>query len=249
MSGEQKMVKFKFNGREAEFEEGTTLLEAARTLEIEIPTLCFHEAVSPYGACRLCVVEVTSGGRKRLTASCTYPVEEGIEVLTDTEEIREARRLLAELILAKSPNADNIKSLAASSGVEAPGRFSFREVEQSDCIMCGLCSRVCAEIVGVAAIDFADRGVTSRVVPFFSRRSDVCIGCATCVTVCPTDYLKVEDLHAREVAHVWDREDDERRCLICSGWHTVPHFHEDPAALLGLKKPVPSVSQTAGGEQ
>jgi NADH dehydrogenase/NADH:ubiquinone oxidoreductase subunit G len=247
MSGEQRMVKFKINGREAEFEEGTSLLEAAKALEIEIPTLCFNEAVSAYGACRLCVVEVTAGGRKRLTASCTYPVEEGIEVQTDTEELREARRLLVELILAKSPNADYIRSLAASFGVEVPGRFSFREAEQSDCIMCGLCARVCAEVVGVAAIDFSERGVSSKVVPFFSRRSDVCIGCATCVTVCPTDYLRVEDLHAREVAHVWDREDDERRCLICSGWHTVPHFHEDPASLLGLKEPNGSVSQPAGG--
>jgi len=79
MSGEQRMVKFTINGREAEFEEGTSVLEAAKALEIEIPTLCFNEAVSPYGACRLCVVEVAAGGRKRLTASCTLPVEEGIE--------------------------------------------------------------------------------------------------------------------------------------------------------------------------
>lgn len=241
------MVRFKINGRDAEFEEGTTILEAARTLEIDIPSLCFDEAVSPYGACRLCVVEVTAGDRKRITAACTYPVEEGIEVQTDTDEIHRARSLVLEMLLAKSPEADYLREAAASLGLEVTSRFAFHPEEQNDCIMCGLCTRVCAEVVGVAAIDFAQRGVDSRVVPFFSRRSDVCIGCATCVAICPTNYLKVEDLHATDVAHVWDREDDERRCLICSGWHTVPHFHEDPAALLGLKEPNGSVSETGGG--
>jgi NADH dehydrogenase/NADH:ubiquinone oxidoreductase subunit G len=243
------MVRFKINGRDAEFEEGTTLLEAARTLEIDIPTLCFDEAVSPYGACRLCIVEVTAGARKHLTASCTYPVQEGIEVVTETDEIRDARRLVLELLIAKSPEADHLKKVAASLGIETTGKYSFHEEEQNDCIMCGLCSRICAEVVGVAAIDFSLRGVNSRVVPFFSRRSEVCIGCATCVTVCPTNYLKVEDLHAREVAHVWDRKDDERRCLICSGWKTVPHFHDDPAALLGITEPDGSASQPAGGSE
>ena len=243
MSEEEKMVRFKINGRDAEFEEGTTLLEAARTLEIDIPTLCFDEAVSPYGACRLCVVEVTAGDRKRLTASCTYPVEEGIEVTTDTEEIRQARSLVLELLLAKSPDADYLKEFAASLGLETKSRFSFHAEEQNNCIMCGLCARICAQVVGAAAIDFTQRGVNSRVVPFFSRRSDACIGCATCVTICPTNYLKVEDLHATDVAHVWDREEDERRCLLCSGWHTVPHFHEDPAALLGIKEPNGKASQ------
>lgn len=244
MSQENRMVRFKIDDREVEFEEGTTLLEAAKALEIDIPTLCFDEAVSPYGACRLCVVEVTSGDRKRLTASCTYPVEDGIEVRTDTEEIRNSRRLVVELLLAKSPNAGYLKELAASLGLETPGRFSFKEEEWNDCIMCGLCSRICAEIVGVAAIDFAERGVDSRVVPFFQRRSDACIGCATCVTVCRTNYLRVEDLHATEVAHVWDRQDDERRCLICSGWQMMPQFHEDPAALLGQKEPNGSGAKT-----
>jgi len=243
------MVRFTIDGRDAEFEEGTTLLEAARALEIDIPTLCFNEAVSPYGACRLCVVEVTAGGRKRLTASCTYPVEEGIEVVTDTEEIRDARRLILELLIAKSPDADYLRQVASSLGLEVTGKYSFHEEEQNDCIMCGLCARVCAEVVGTAAIDFAQRGVDSRVVPFFSRRSEACIGCATCVTVCTTNYLRVEDLHASEVAHVWDHQDDERRCLLCSGWGIVPHFHDDPAALLGITEPNGSASQPAGGSE
>jgi bidirectional [NiFe] hydrogenase diaphorase subunit len=243
------MVRFTIDGRPAEFEKGTTLLEAAKTLGIEIPTLCFDESVSPYGACRLCVVEVSSGSRKRLTASCTYPVEEGIVVKTDTEEIRQARRLVLEMLLAKSPDAAPLQELAVSLGLKLPGRFSFREHERNNCIMCGLCSRICAEVVGAAAIDFAQRGVDSRVVPFFLRRTEACIGCATCVTVCRTDYLRVEDLHAREVAHVWKHQDDERRCLLCSGWLTVPRFHEDPAALLGIREDADSESRAKGASR
>jgi bidirectional [NiFe] hydrogenase diaphorase subunit len=228
------MIRFRINGREAAFEEGTTVLEAARCVGIEIPTLCFNEAVSVYGACRLCVVEVTAGGRTRLTASCTYPIAEGLEVRTDTDEIRKARRLVVEMLLAKSPDAKPLHAVAEALGVTAPGRFALAPEDQSDCILCGLCARVCREIVGAAAIDFAERGTKSAVVPFFRRHTEVCIGCATCVTVCPTNYLKVEDLHAREVAHAWDSPDDERRCVLCSGWRTVPRFHEDPATLLGI---------------
>ena len=241
------MVRFRIDGRDAEFEEGTTLLEAARTLEIDIPTLCFDEAVSPYGACRLCIIEVTAGGRKRLAASCTYPVEDGIEVVTDSEEIHRARSLVMELLIAKSPDAPYLRQLAESLGIEISGKYSFHEEEQNDCIMCGLCSRICAEVVGAAAIDFAQRGVDSRVVPFFSRRSEACIGCATCVTVCTTNYLKVEDLHASEVAHAWGHQDDERRCLICSGWNMVPQFLEDPASLLGVAEPNGSVPAEGEG--
>jgi NADH dehydrogenase/NADH:ubiquinone oxidoreductase subunit G len=228
------MIRFRIDGREAAFEDGTTVLEAARALEIEIPTLCFNEAVSAYGACRLCVVEVTTAGRTRLTASCTYPIAEGVEVRTDTDQIRRARRLVVEMLLAKSPDARPLHVVAHALGVETPGRWALGPEDQNDCILCGLCARVCAEIVGAAAIDFAERGTRSAVVPFYHRHTEACIGCATCVTVCPTNYLKVEDLHPREVAHAWDSAAAERRCILCSGWRTVARFHEDPATLLGI---------------
>jgi NADH dehydrogenase/NADH:ubiquinone oxidoreductase subunit G len=154
-------------------------------------------------------------------------------VRTDTDEIRQARRLVVEMLLAKSPNARPLQAVARVVGVEVPGRWALAPEDQNDCILCGLCARVCREIVGAAAIDFAERGTQSAVVPFYHRHSEACIGCATCVTVCPTNYLKVEDLHPREVAHAWESADSERRCVLCSGWRTVPRFHENPAALLG----------------
>ena len=229
-----RMIRFRIDGREAAFEDGTTVLEAARALGIEIPTLCFNEAVSAYGACRLCVVEVTAAGRTRLSASCTCPIAEGLEVRTDTDEIRRARRLVVEMLLAKSPGAKPLQAVAAALGMETPGRFALPPEDQNDCILCGQCARVCAEIVGAAAIDFAERGTRSAVVPFYHRHTEACIGCATCVTVCPTNYLKVEDLHPRVVAHAWGSAGDERRCVLCSGWRTVARFHEDPATLLGI---------------
>jgi len=176
------MATLTIDGRQAEAEEGQTLLAVAKTLGIDIPTLCYHRAVAPVGACRVCVVEVTGGGRPGLVPACAYPALDGLVVETDTEAVRESRRMTLELLLARAPNAEVIREMAARFGAEE------LPLERGDdrCIRCGLCLRICREIIGPASTCFAGRGVQREVSTPYKLLSDVCIGCGACAYVCPT---------------------------------------------------------------
>src|SRR4030042_5152231 len=103
------MVKLTINDKLVEVPEGTTILQAARQEGIKIPTLCYYEPIKPYGGCRLCLVEVTAGNRTQLTASCTYPVAEGLQVFTDTEEVLEGRRLVIDLLWSRCPEVPELR--------------------------------------------------------------------------------------------------------------------------------------------
>ena len=118
------MPKLILDGKEVEAEQGATILEVARKNSIPIPALCYHPALEAYGACRLCTVEVVARGRKRLVTSCNYPVAEGIEVHTNSEDVRKARSIVLELLLARCPDVELIQDLAAQYGVDRP-RFSL----------------------------------------------------------------------------------------------------------------------------
>ncbi|MBM4386091.1 MAG: (2Fe-2S)-binding protein [Deltaproteobacteria bacterium] len=220
------MVSLTIDGKKVECREGTTVLEAVRSLGIKIPTLCYHEALTPYGACRLCVVELISNGRKRIAASCVYPVEEGIEVVTDSPEIQKARKATMDFLLARSPDSSYLRERAKEMGISEP-RFVLDPEDRSDCILCGLCVRACAEIVGVAAIDFVERGIKSKVEPPFLKGSDVCIGCGTCVLVCPTGYIKVEHIAKVNAVHEWKSEEEAVKCRVCGAYHLTPAYPKD----------------------
>ena len=184
------MVTLTIDGQELKADEGTTILEAAKGNNINIPSLCYHPAVTSYGACRLCLVEITRDARKRLVASCLYPVEEGLIVETNSKRVMDTRRMIMELLLARCPNNKAIQDLARQLGVDTT-RF---ELEDNECILCGLCVRVCQEVVGVSAISLVNRGVDREVATPFYEPSDVCIGCGSCAYVCPTGAIKVEDI-------------------------------------------------------
>ncbi len=111
------MVKLAINGLPVEVEKGTTLLEAAKFLGFPIPTLCYHEGLSPYGACRLCVVEIGEGPRAKLVSSCTYPAEEGLKVRTASTRVLRARKMVLELLLASCPQSKVIQDLASAHDV------------------------------------------------------------------------------------------------------------------------------------
>ena len=139
-------VKFTINGVSVEAEEGANVLDTARRYGFEIPSLCHHEAVTPYGACRVCLVEITKGGRKKLTTCCNYEVLDGIEVVTESPEIRKHRAMVLELILAEAQDNPKIVALAAEYGVRK-SRFVREQAkdlseERDGCILCGLCVRV-----------------------------------------------------------------------------------------------------------
>lgn len=186
------MIHLTIDEKQIEVQEGRTILEACREHGIYIPTLCYHPALEPYGACRLCMVEVSQGGRKpRLVASCVYPCEEGAVVRTDTETIQQSRRMVAELLLAGSSNSPEMVLLADELGVK---EVRYHLPEEDACVLCGLCVRACKEIVGVSAISVIQRGIAKKVSTPFQVTSSRCIGCGTCVLICPTGAFNFENV-------------------------------------------------------
>lgn len=180
------MIRLTINGLNASFEEGTTLLEAAKFLGFPIPTLCHMEGLSPYGACRLCLVEVGEGARARLVSSCTYPVEAGLKVRTASARVVRARKMILELLLASCPQSKVIQDLASAHEVR---QQRFRQ-EYEDCILCGLCVRMCAEQMMAGAIGFRGRGEKKTLGTPFDTKSEVCRLCGGCMYVCPACQLR-----------------------------------------------------------
>jgi len=182
------MVRLTINGLDVEVEEGWTVLEAARFFGLEIPTLCYNEGLSPYGACRLCLVEIGKDERSKLVSSCTYPVEEGLVVRTDTKKVLEARKMNIELMLSIAPYSKVIQDLASKFGVTRV-RFKPRNEE---CILCGLCVRMCKEQMDGIAIGFVNRGIDMRISTPFDMKSETCRLCGGCIYICPACQLRCQ---------------------------------------------------------
>lgn len=168
-----------------ETDGAATILEAALSAGIHIPTLCHHPALEPFGSCRLCTVEIEKEGKKRFVTACNYPVEEGLVVRTATPAVLNLRRMVVELLFARCSKEESIQKLAGEYGIREP-RF-LPEAER--CILCGLCCRVCAELVGVFAINFQNRGTERDVDAPYGELSEDCIACGACSMVCPTSAI------------------------------------------------------------
>jgi bidirectional [NiFe] hydrogenase diaphorase subunit len=180
------MINLKINGIDMSVDRGTTLLEAAQFLGLPIPTLCHMEGLTPYGACRLCVVEVGDPPNSRLVTSCTYPVEEGLRVRTASARVLRARKMIVELLLASCPQSKTIQDIAAALEVR---QQRFRQ-ENEDCILCGRCVRMCAEQMAAGAIGFTGRGQERSIGTPFDSTSEVCRLCGGCMYVCPVCELR-----------------------------------------------------------
>ncbi len=181
-----KMISLTIDGRKVEVSPGSTVLDAARQLGVNIPTLCHYEGMKPYGGCRLCLVEVSFNGRSQLATSCIYPVAEGLQVRTDTAEVLEARRFVMDLLLSRCPEVPALQEFARQVGLEAP---SFPKGD-SDCILCGKCVRMCQEVQHAAAIGMVGRGAKRQVMTPFGEFSHTCRTCGACQFVCPTGHFK-----------------------------------------------------------
>jgi bidirectional [NiFe] hydrogenase diaphorase subunit len=183
-------VLLQIDGREVEAKEGMTILEAAQSVGISIPTLCHHEKLEPYGACRLCTVEVEARGRTNLVAACLYPVEQNLVVRTRSEKVDRTRKVLLELMLAHAPDAAELQDLAKEYEADK-ARF---EKESSFCILCGLCVRYCAEVKKKNAVGFVDRGARREISFIPEIASKECWNCKECFPLCPTEALQASYL-------------------------------------------------------
>jgi NADH dehydrogenase/NADH:ubiquinone oxidoreductase subunit G len=179
-------ILLQIDGREVKAREGMTILEAAQSVGISIPTLCHHEKLDPYGACRICTVEVETGGRINLFAACIYPVAQDLVVRTRSEKIDKTRKMLLELMLAHAPDAPDLQDLAHEYGADKD-RF---EKESSFCILCGLCVRYCAEVKKKNAVGFVDRGARREINFMPEIASKECWNCKECFPLCPTSYVQ-----------------------------------------------------------
>jgi len=222
------------NGTSVAVTQGTLLLKAVQNAGIHIPTLCHHDALAPYGACRLCMVLITAP-RRALVASCTYPVEEDLAVETHAPEAVQARRLALEALLARCPGSDAIRKMAEKEGVTA-SRFSLLSHEHSDelCVLCGLCVRICRDLIGAAAIAFVGRGSERKVGTPFDLHTEACIGCGACAEACPTGAIRMEDRGNERILYAFDTRIVLSACPECGRFFT-------PAPTSFLKEMFPEI--------
>jgi NADH dehydrogenase/NADH:ubiquinone oxidoreductase subunit G len=203
------VISVAIDGAMVSVERGTTVLKAARSAGIKIPTLCHHEGLPPDGNCRLCTVEVEDRGWKKLVASCMYPIKSEISVTTGSELVRAARRFVIQLLLNRNPKAVMIKELAAEYGVAREERFAF---DSDLCVRCGRCVRAC-ETNGTDAIGMACAGCGRRPAAPYDEPPGGCVGCASCAEVCPTGKITYKDEAGRR--EIWGRSFELAACERC----------------------------------
>jgi len=217
------MIEMTIDGLDVQVEEGASVLDVAQFYGIPVPTLCHHDGLTDYGACRLCVVEIGKGDNAKLVSSCTYPAEQGLFVRTNSKRVVEARKVLVELLLAMCPSSKTVQDLAAAMEVT---KVRFK-VEQGDCVLCGLCVRMCAEQMDAKAIGFVNRGKDRKITTPFDIKSDVCRTCGACMYICPACELRCQGPDApgdvcgscANVLPVCLEDEDDRMCFMdpC-GW-------------------------------
>lgn len=227
-----EMVTLTINGQTVQAPKNATILEAARSAGIYIPTLCYHPELAPEGACRLCVVEAS--GARSLVASCVYPVAEGMVVKTNTPKVRAARKMVVELLLANHPkdclscqkSGDcELQKIAADLGLRKirfeggarkahtiDGSNPCLVRDQEKCILCGRCIRVCRDVQGMNVYSFANRGFDTIVSTAFEQDlgNVACSYCGQCASVCPTGAIVERD----DTEKVWDAINDPDKIVI-----------------------------------
>lgn len=189
-------INIQIDGKRIQAKPEMTILEVAQTSGIQIPTLCHHEQLEPFGGCRLCIVEIEKGGRKNIVVSCVYTVEEGIVVTTRNEKINRIRKTILELVLAHAPYAPSLEDLAKEYGAD---RNRYQQ-EASFCIHCGLCVRYCAEVEKKNAVGFVDRGINKEICFIPEIAATECSTCKRCFQLCPTSYLQATYVLAQSLA-------------------------------------------------
>ncbi|MDO4550631.1 MAG: [FeFe] hydrogenase, group A [Planctomycetia bacterium] len=218
------------NGREVEFTDERNLLEVIRKAGIDLPTFCYHSELSIYGACRLCLVQVEGRG---VMAACSTAPAAGMNILTETKEIREMRKISVELLLANHDRECTTCARSASCALQSIAhKLGVHEVrfkslktkapvdnsspslvrDPNKCVLCGDCVRICSEFQGIGAIDFANRGSKAKVAPAFDSSLNCveCVNCGQCAAVCPTGAIVPKD----NTHEVWDALYDPTKTVV-----------------------------------
>ena len=209
------MIEVAIDGKKISVERGTTILDAAKSLGVRIPTLCHHEGLSPEGNCRVCTVEIETRGRKKLVASCMFPIMGPLSVETASERAVNARKFVIQLLLNRNPKAIVIGELAKEYGVAREERFAS---EPDLCIRCARCVRAC-EIDGTNAIQLARTGFDRYVAAPYDSPPESCIGCVACAEVCPTGKIAYKD--ADGVRTIWKKTFDLIACERCGAQYAT----------------------------
>lgn len=203
------------DGTRVEAERGSRLLDACRSAGIDIPTLCEHSALPGFAGCRLCVVEQHKRDWKKLVTACEYPLmRDGEEFTTSSERIERSRLLSAQLLLARAPESKDLLEETLGNPVEA--RFPQLEVENSKCVLCGLCYRYC-HAQGTAAIYVTGRGADKAVSTPYGEANDDCIGCGSCAAICPTDAIPIREPEGKRA--IWRQLFSLESCPSCGKPH------------------------------
>lgn len=224
-------VKLIIDGIEVTADANTTIMEAAKTVNIDIPSLCYHPDQSIKGSCRVCIVEVE--GQNTFTAACCTPVRNGMVVKTNTQKIREARKTILQLILANHNcecltcvrnNNCELQSLCKKLNVENAPMDKFVDnlpIDESNpsivrdpskCIKCGRCVEVCHEVQGVGAIYNINRSCNMRIAPAFGKKLDEvkCVFCGQCINVCPVGAIYEKN----DIDRVWKALEDDKKHVV-----------------------------------
>jgi len=187
-------VNITVDGQKIAVEDGSYALSAASELGIKIPTLCYYQHMTPYAACRICAVEARDGkGWSKIVTACNYPVWEGLQLVTDSPRVINARRINLEMLLSRCKPVPVLQELMHELGITTP-RWGIGE---DTCIKCGLCVRICDEVVGAHALAFSNRGINREISTPFHLESEDCILCGACARYCPTGHIKMTDIEGR----------------------------------------------------
>ncbi|SDL11710.1 4Fe-4S dicluster domain-containing protein [Natronincola ferrireducens] len=227
------MITLKINGFEVQVEEGSTILQAAKKIGVDIPTFCHDERLKPHGSCRICVVEV-KGARNLPTACCT-PAGEGMEVYTESEPVVTARKEILDLLLANHPldcltcekagrctlqdlcykydiKESSFEGDRKTFEIDKSNQFYYSDQEK--CILCGKCVYVCSQLQNTDAIGFAVRGFDTHIATPFERglEHSTCVSCGNCVSVCPVGALMPK---SKEKFRYWETKSTRTTCSYC----------------------------------
>ena len=223
------MIEIYINDQKYETEKDTRLLDVCRTNQIPVPTLCFHDTLPGFAGCRLCVVELRQGDWSKLITSCEYPIRRSEYFYTESEMVKKSRKMTAKLMLARAPHAKDTLERLIDEAIES--EFEPLEVFNKQCVLCGLCYRVC-HAQGTAAIYTIGRGANKVVETPYKEANEDCIGCGSCAAVCPTGAIRCVEPDGKRA--IWRHLFEMLPCPVCGTRHMTDRMMKYMHAKTGV---------------